>query len=196
MASIQFTAPVSGAFLSKITPFYTNDGTTLNLLLFWNVGYGSSDAPFRILQYNPNTQTFFDDTSNLFSGSVPKSANPRNVTVVNLNGYGSSFIIAEQGLDQSPWPGTTDTLLLATLNGQLIDGSVNLPQTLAYTHDVSSGVIDGNGDIGVFFNNTYSEPNTAPYYLISNGNGTFIDDYSGFLPTNLDKTFPAYTLRR
>lgn len=73
----------------------------------------------------------------MFSGQVPSLANPRNVTIANFNGNGPGFIIAEQGLDASPWLGDTDTLLLSNQFGQLVDASANLPQTPAYTHDVS-----------------------------------------------------------
>jgi autotransporter passenger strand-loop-strand repeat protein len=76
---------------------------------------------------------------------------------------------------------------------RLVDASANLPQTPAYTHDVSSGVIDPSGDIGVFFNNIFSFPKTAPYYLIGNGDGTFVNESSTFLPAVLHTISPAYT---
>jgi hypothetical protein len=84
-------------------------------------------------------------------------------------------------------------LLLSNQFGQLVDASANLPQTPAYTHDVSSGVIDPSGDIGVFFNNIFSFPKTAPYYLIGNGDGTFVNESSTFLPAVLHTISPAYT---
>jgi autotransporter passenger strand-loop-strand repeat protein len=193
---IAFEPTAANAYLSEVTPFLTGNGATLhlNLLLLWNVGNGSAYAPFQILQYEPATHSFFDDTSNMFSGpQVPALANPRNVTVANFNGNGPGFIIAEQGHDAPPWPGAKDTLLLSNQIGQLVDASANLPQTLAYTHDVSSGVIDPSGDIGVFFNNIFSSPKTAPYYLIGNGDGTFVNKSSTFLPAVLHTTSPAYT---
>ena len=76
---------------------------------------------------------------------------------------------------------------------RLVDASANLPQTPAYTHDVSSGVIDPSGEIGVFFNNIFSSPKTAPYYLIGNGDGTFVNKSSTFLPAVLHTISPAYT---
>jgi autotransporter passenger strand-loop-strand repeat protein len=194
--NIEFVPTASNAYLSQVTPFLADSvtGKTLNLLLFWNVGNGSAYAPFQILQYDPTTHGFFDDTADMFAGPVvPSLANPRNVTVANFNGNGPGFIIAEQGHDASPWPGATDTLLLSNQSGQLFDASANLPQTLAYTHDVSSGVVDPSGDIGVFFNNIFSSPNTAPYYLIGNGDGTFANKSSSFLPAVLHTTFPAFT---
>ena len=193
--NIAFAPTAANAYLSEVTPFLTSNGASLhlNLLLLWNVGNGSADAPFQILQYDPNTHSFFDDTSAMFSGQVPSLANPRNVTIANFNGNGPGFIIAEQGLDASPWLGATDTLLLSNQFGQLVDASANLPQTPAYTHDVSSGVIDPSGDIGVFFNNIFSFPKTAPYYLIGNGDGTFVNESSTFLPAVLHTISPAYT---
>lgn len=185
--NIAFAPTDPQAYLSEVTPFLTDNGATLhlNLLLLWNVGNGSAYAPFQILQYDPAAHSFFDDTSTMFPGPVPALANPRNVTIANFNGNGPGFIIAEQGHDASPWPGTKDTLLLSDQSGHLFDASANLPQTLAYTHDVSSGVIDPSGDIGVFFNNIFSSPKTAPYYLIGNGDGTFVNKSSSFLPAVL-----------
>jgi uncharacterized protein YukJ len=192
--SIPLNPPLSGAYLSEVVPFYTNHNSTLNLLMLWETPYGTQNVPLQVLQYNPSTNAFFDDTSAIFAGSIPSTDNPRNVTMADFNGDGNQdVIIANQGLDQSPWPGTTDTLLLSTANGQLINASANLPQTLAYTHDVSSGVIDRAGDIGVFFNNIYSAANTAPYYLIGNGGGTFTNDSTGLLPTSLHSTYPTFT---
>jgi hypothetical protein len=186
------TPPASNAFLWEIVPF-TLDGN-LYLMMFWTVNYGGSAVPLQVLKYDPSSNSFSDDTSSIFSGAVPSVNNPRNVTVTDLNGDGEpDFVIAKQGLDRSPWPGTTDTLLLSTPSGQLTDASGNLPQTLAYSHDVSSGVINHAGVKGVFVNNVYSQPNTAPYYLISNGNGTFTNVSASFLPSSLHSTYPTYT---
>ena len=146
---ITFAPTATNAYLSEVTPFLTGNGASLhlNLLLLWNVGNGSADAPFQILQYDPTTHSFLDDTSTMFPGpQVPALANPRNVTVANFNGNGPGFIIAEQGHDASPWPGATDTLLLSDQNGHLFDASANLPQTPVLQWIVRSFVVDLNGD--------------------------------------------------
>jgi hypothetical protein len=54
-------------------------------------------------------------------------------------------------------------------------------------------VINSSGAIGVYFNNIYSQSQTAPYYLIDNGNGTFTNGSANYLPTSLESVFPAYT---
>ena len=123
---------------------------------------------------------------------MPVLANPRNVTVANFNGNGPSFIIAEQGHDASPWPGATDTLLLSNQTAP-IRCQRKLAADACLHHDVSSGMIDPSGDIGVFFNNIFSSPKTAPYYLIGNGDGTCVNKSSTFLPAVLHAILPAYT---
>jgi Putative Ig domain/FG-GAP-like repeat len=189
---VNVTAPESNVFLQEIVPF-TLDGN-LDLLMLWSLAIGGSSVPLQVLQYNPSSNSFSDVTSSIFAGSVPGANNPRNVTIADLNHDGNpDIVIANPGLDQSPFPGSTDTLLLSTPSGQLANASVNLPQTLAYAHDVSSGIIDSAGDVGVFVNNIFSQARTAPYYLVSNGNGTFTNKSASFLPQSLHSTFPAYT---
>ena len=68
--SIAFEPTAADAYLSEVSPFLTGNGPTLklNLLLLWNVGNGSADAPFQILQYDPATHSFLDDTRICFQG--------------------------------------------------------------------------------------------------------------------------------
>ena len=61
--------------------------------------------------------------------------------------------------------------MLSNSAGQFVDASALLPQSFAYTHDLSSGVIDSAGDKAIFFNNVYSQPNTPLWYVIANGTG-------------------------
>ena len=166
----------------------------LYLLTLWSLAYGGSSVPLQVLKYNPSSKSFNDDTSSIVSGNVPSVNNPRNVTLADFNDDGNpDIVIANQGLDHSPFPGSTDTLLLSAASGQLTDASGNLPQTLAFSHDVSSGVIDHAGDEGIFVNNIYSQSRTSPYYLIGNGNGTFTNKSASFLPHSLQTFYPAYT---
>ena len=141
---VSVTPPESNVFLQEIVPF-TFDGQ-LTLLMLWSLTRGGAAVPLQVLQYNPSSNNFVDVTSSIFDGSVPGANNPRNVSIADLNHDGNpDIVIANQGLDQSPFPGSTDTLLLSTPSGQLINASGNLPQTLAFSHDVSSGVIDHAG---------------------------------------------------
>jgi autotransporter passenger strand-loop-strand repeat protein len=47
--NIAFAPTAANAYLSEVTPFLTSNGASLhlNLLLLWNVGNGSADAPFQ-----------------------------------------------------------------------------------------------------------------------------------------------------
>jgi hypothetical protein len=188
---VEFSAPVPGAYIEDIYPISLTDAQYPALLLLWSVGDGTQAVPIQILSYDSTQAAYTDNTANIISGTVPSILNPRNAVLAKLNNSGyDSVVIANQGLDASPWPGTTDTLLLATPSGQLIDRSFLLPQQLAYTHDVSAGVINRSGYVGIFVNNIYSEPNTPPKYIIDNLRGKF---KLGSLPTALKSTYPAYT---
>jgi hypothetical protein len=187
---VNVTPPASNAGIQQIVPF-TLDGNLDLLMVWW--GQGGAAVPLQVLQYVPSSNSFSDVTSSIFANGVPEKIEPRNVTVADLDHTGSpDIVIADFGQDGSPWPGTTDTLLLSTPSGQLVNDSANLPQTLAAAHDVSSGVIDNAGDEGIFVNNIYSQSGTAPYYLISNGNGTLANKSAGFLPLSLQSFYPAY----
>lgn len=188
---VSVTPPASNAGIQEIVPF-TLDGN-LDLLMVWWGAEGVA-VPFQVLQYNPSSNNFSDVTSSIFPNGVPEAIQPRNVTVADFNRDGQPDIVTgNSGLDAWPDPGATDTLLLSTPSGQLTNASANLPQTLATAHDVSSGVIDQAGDEGVFVNNIYSQSGTAPYYLISNGNGTFTNASASLLPPELQSIYPAYT---
>jgi hypothetical protein len=191
--SVNFTAPVSGAYIEDIFPITLTNAQYPALLILWAVSDGTQAVPIQLLSYDPTQSAYIDNTAKIISGPVPSILNPRNAVIAKLNNSGyESVVIANQGLDASPWPGTTDTLLLATRAGQLVDHSSLLPQKLAYSHDVSAGVINHSGYVGIFVNNIYSEPNTPPKFIIDDLRGDFTKS-PGDLPSVLQSTYPAYT---
>jgi hypothetical protein len=190
---VEFTAPVSGAFIEDIYPITLTNPEYPSFLVLWGVGSGTEAVPIQILDYASSLAAYADDTASVISGPIPSILNPRNAAVAPLNDSGlDSVVIANQGLDESPWPGTTDTLLLATPSGQLVDESALLPQRPAYTHDVSAGVIGHAGHVGIFFNNIYSEPDTPPKFVVDDMQGDFVKSPSR-LPAALHSTYPTYT---
>lgn len=188
--SVQATPPVANAYIEDIVPINLNQTGYPYLIILWAVGNGTESVPVQILGYDQTSNSYVDQTAQVIQGPVPQILNPRNFIVTNLNGSGyPSILIANQGLDASPWPGTTNTLLLSTSSGQLFDASSSLPQSLAYSHDVSSGVIAKNGTVGIFVNNIYSAPNTPPYFLVDDFTGAF-PDRRNLLPQFVINKFP------
>lgn len=186
------TAPNSnGASVSQIVPVTV--GNNSYLLLTWNTGAGTSSNPIQILQYDPVSGKYADNTQNLIAGVAPSLVNARNVLVTDLNGDGfSDILIANQGLDSSPFPGTHDTLLLSNGQGKWVDASNTLPTSLAFAHDVSSGVV-ASGVKGVFVNNIYSQAGTTPYYLMFDGQGHATNVSSSYLPATMQNFNSPYT---
>jgi hypothetical protein len=191
--SVHITAPVADAYIEDIAPIVLASKSYPDLVILWAVGDGTRSLPVQILSYEAGQKAYIDNTKNIVVAPIPKILNPRNFVVTPLNGSGyDSIAIANQGLDQSPWPGTADTLLLSRSDGRLFDASARLPRALAYTHDVSSGRIARNGTVGIFFNNIYSEPGTAPTLVVTAGDGRFVDVPTR-LPPSLGGVYPAYT---
>jgi len=193
--SVPVTPPVPNAYIEDIVPITLNQTGYPYLIILWAVSDGTESVPLQILGYDQTLNAYVDQTAQVIQGAVPQILNPRNFIVRNLNKSGyPSILIANQGLDASPWPGATDTLLLSTSSGQLFDASSSLPQSLAYAHDVSSGIIAKNR-IGIFVNNIYSSPMTPPYFLVDDFSGKFPDQRSLLPPAVINK-FPypaAYT---
>jgi hypothetical protein len=175
--------PVPNGYIEDLVPITLTTKAYPDIVMLWSIGDGTKSAPLQVLTYKNAQGSYDDDTRSVVAGKIPNILNPRNFAVDRFDSSPyPGIIIANQGLDASPWPGTTDTLLLSKSTGQLYDASAMLLHARAYTHDASDGVIDSQADIGIFFNNIYSEPNTPPKFFFDlKGSGRFKDS-SQLLP--------------
>ena len=198
VTTYQITPPAGTSWINNITPFYTNSGKTLNLVVEWWAGTSPSfgqPAPVQILQYSATTGSFFDDTANIISGTVPNLYDPVYADVVDLNGDGTpDLVLSSEGSDTSPYPGALTTLLLSTPSGQFVNATSNLSQYSANSHMATSGVINSSGQIGVILGNAYSQAGNTDEYFLSNGNGTFTNVSSSYLPKISHGLFPTVLL--
>jgi hypothetical protein len=140
-------------------------------------------APIAILAGNGKGE-FHDVTSTAIEGSLPGLLWPRHTVVADFNGDGRADVFfADTGFDQFPFAGTTQTLLLSTPSGKLVDASANLPQDATYTHTAAAADVNGDGAVDLYEGNICCG-SAGPRVLLNDGHGVFAP-LSGALPADM-----------
>jgi hypothetical protein len=119
---------------------------------------------------------------------VPYTQAPRSSVIEDFNGDGvNDIFIADHGVDFDPYPGFQNTLILSAPNGKFINATSYLPQIVDFTHGVTSGDVDSDGDIDLFVTQNGPPENSVPHYFLrNNGKGRFTKVPDGQL---LDTSF-------
>jgi FG-GAP-like repeat/RTX calcium-binding nonapeptide repeat (4 copies) len=168
---------------------FNGDGK-LDFLVTRNKGNGIPGTTYRFMMGQGNGQ-WVDQTSSMFTGTVPGTEYAPRVVVADLNGDGRSDVyVPDFGNHDSNGVGGFDQAWLSDSSGKLTVGYMATVARRA--HGVTVGDIDRDGDLDVMVNNVtspYTSP-TADLVLLNNGKGSFTDNQA-LLPASLRTSNPA-----
>lgn len=107
-------------------------------------------------------------------GARPTAQGPRELAVEDFNGDDVlDIFIAEQGLDFEPFLGGQSQLLLGNGEGGFTDATDRLPVVSDFSHSVTAGDVDGDGDIDLYVGNISGINSIESYLLINDGTARF-----------------------
>ncbi len=115
---------------------------------------------------------------------------PRNWSIADFSGDGrADLAIADHGTDTGPLPGGQSRILVPSPEGKLLDETgTRFPIMNAFTHDITSADIDGDGDIDIYMSNVAGEQMIGPRLYINDGTGHFAEDANRLPPEIVDLT--------
>lgn len=169
------------------------DGLDDVLLAYSYMETSPQSLPLRLLI---STGSGFRDGSQEIFGAAPRTDGSNTFAVADFNGDGRKDVfIGNSGMDRGNFPGAPETLLLSN-GGTLRDASANVPRENSYTHSMTYGDIDRDGDLDVFLGNLtapwISGQTAGPMILLNDGSGQFTADPSR-LPSHLFTSQTGYT---
>jgi len=168
-----------GGYLARAVYDFDKDGD--EDILAGNLNYDAnglvnSPKPFVYLE---NQGGIYTDASASKLPGNPGLVHPRKAIVGDFdkNGY-MDVVVAGHGFDQPPFPGEK-AILLKNQNGVFSATDI---EPIGFYHSVSSGDIDNDGDIDLFFTDTKNCK-----FFINNGSGSFTYDNTIF-PSDITNT--------
>ncbi len=150
---------------------------------YWDLKKGSKIKPIFLTSIPGEGFSLFKPIMDI----VPYTGAPRSSIIKDLNGDGvNDIFIADHGVDHEPYPGNQNTLILSAPNGKFIDATPSLPKIVDFTHGVTSGDIDKDGDLDLFVTQAGAQFHVPHYFLRNDGEGKFTKVPDGKI---LDRSF-------
>lgn len=142
--------------------------------------------PCRFLRPRPDG-SMIDVTRQLLGpGPLPSVEHPRYFVIADFNHDGrQDLFVAAHGYDAPPHSGEANVLLISNPDGTYTDRSSTIPQAPDFSHSACAGDINGDGNLDIYVGNIKSGGSVVgPYFLLGNGDGTFVTARSG-LPAKI-----------
>ena len=172
------TLPVTMPNVTLVQMLDANDDGIGDVLIASdNYGDDSRDYPAYLL-LGASDGTFS------IGAQLPGRYVPRDMTTGDFNGDGvTDFFVAYTGPDTNPAPGERDVLMLSDGKGGWKPTAFPNPAN-GFSHSVTSGDIDGDGDLDIYVQTNGNGDNAQPFLLLNDGSGGFTLNRS-LLPESL-----------
>ena len=120
-----------------------------------------------------NTATGYRADSAKFPFPSLLSVHAREFAIVDLNKDGiKDLFVADHGYDANPFPGFRNQLFLSQAGqARWVDATAALPGDSDFTHSVTTGDVNGDGNVDIFAGNGGLQ---NAYVLMGNGSGGFV----------------------
>ncbi len=171
---IQYFAPVG----QNIMMDFDTDGDLDLIILQFDSPRPQDPKPILALR-NDGNGNFTNQTSEVFAGLPVENFSIGGYAVADFNGDGlDDLFIGEQGQDQpgyegAPPNGGQNIILIQNDKGQLLDETEQrLPKIKGWTHDLTAGDIDSDGDMDIYTANI-TGTNIGPQIYVNDGAGYF-----------------------
>jgi FG-GAP-like repeat len=182
------TMTVGGSVLDLTNADFTGDGLQ-DVLVLRGRWASTADYPISIL-VNDGAGHFADKAPELFDGPVPRAVWPRQALIADFNKDSRpDVLIGDSGIDQPPFPGHANHLVLSAAGGRYVDASAQLPPEVTYFHSGATGDVDSDGDTDIFL----ADLGTPIRLLLSDGSGHFTTAAGRFPASVLASGHERYT---
>ena len=143
---------------------------------------------------NDGKGNFEDKTSLIFKNQLAYSIGINALVAADFNGDGRDDVyLGDQGMDKEPWGGNQNTIIIQTEDGYLENQTEErIPNLSEFTHDITIGDVDSDGDIDIYNCNIAGGP-SGPHLYVNDGNGYFSDESFRLPPgvTSMDRKFTS-----